>query len=112
LAAAGTSWDDDTITAGTGWTQQYSQYTLFQKLQTQIRTGSTSTTVGWNSLTAQYTQELAAIEVKEAAAAGGGTTRLIGTSLTLGRQLHRPGLVRNRHASIIRPRLILPRKAA
>lgn len=65
------------VTPGTGWSEIYDQSALYGSvnLQSQIRAGSTSTTVAWNDVSVDtdglWYGIAGAIEVKEAAAGGG-----------------------------------------
>lgn len=59
---------DTGLTTGTGWTQQYRSYADFFVAHTQARTGSTSTTVGWDNFTTSYVDLQIALEIKAAAA--------------------------------------------
>lgn len=66
------------VTFGTGWTEIHDATTAdWDNIQSQTRTGSTSTTVGWDDIVATGTTIetiLQAIEVKAAAGGGGGGT--------------------------------------
>jgi len=73
----------NSVVVGTGWTEQY-QVTgaaEYGGLQAQTRTGSTSTSVGWDDVSTDagglYENLRAAIEIKAAAGGGGPTNHYL-----------------------------------
>jgi hypothetical protein len=72
------------ITVGTGWTEVYED-TSDGTTQVQVRTGSTSTTVGWDDMCSSRTFGRGVAGAIKAAAVGGGNVgRLIGGKLVGG----------------------------
>lgn len=63
---------DSDIVTGTGWTQLAEDFAgnPYNTCQIQARTGSTSTSVAWNTLAAKWTYSVAAIEIAEASSSG------------------------------------------
>lgn len=69
LAAIHLGTESMSVTHGTGWTELNDTFGTdsFHKLQTQHRTGSTSTSVGWDSATSSFGPSVCcAVEIKEA----------------------------------------------
>lgn len=80
---------DNTVTVGTGWTEDYdTTENSWYGFQTQRRTGSTSTTVTWDDLSATGTpvDAVSLAFIVKAAAAGGATLTADAGSFTLSGQ--------------------------
>lgn len=79
---------DSSATPGSGWTELYDQVNTggYEGLQTQARTGSTSTSVSWADIDddpgpSSFAVETFAIEIKAAGGGGGGPTAQENTGL-------------------------------